>query len=99
MIEKLYLSVQIQTTGLFLCQYRYFDVFNQLLQQDQEVLAAHRKVCKYYALSDEYNASQHRVHITQICNNVGQGLLVTEFVSLPVVYFLDYVLGCLSRSC
>lgn len=44
MLEKLHLFVQIQIIGLFSCQYLYVDVFNQLLQQDQEVLAAHRKV-------------------------------------------------------
>lgn len=81
---------------MLLSQYLYTDVSNQLLQQDQEILAAHGKVCKYFASSDEHNASQHRVHIAQMWNNIGQGFSKSESVGPPFVYLLGYVPGCLS---
>lgn len=46
--KKLYslLSAHIHTYVSFLSPYLYLNVLNQLLQEEQEVLTAHRKVCK-----------------------------------------------------
>lgn len=41
-------SIHVQIKCVLFSPYLYVDVSNQLPQQDQEVLAAHRKVCEYH---------------------------------------------------